>query len=147
MAPNSVDKAGSVRREEPLKPLRIIVADDNRDAVLMLTLLLHQDGHTVFGVYTGKDAIVTARLHKPDAMLIDIEMPDMSGYAVAEEIKKMFGAHSPLLIAMSGKWFGQTDRLLSKVVGFDHHLLKPCDPQELTRLLAPRATWGDTKSS
>lgn len=73
-----------------------------------------------------------------DAIILDIEMPDLSGYAVAQEIRTLYyGSRAPLLIAISGKWNKPSERLLAKSVGFDHHLEKPCDPNLLLMLLAP----------
>ncbi len=61
----------------------------------------------------------------------------MSGYTVAREAREMFEASPPLLIAISGKWIGQTDKMLATLAGFDHFLQKPCDPHVLIGLLEP----------
>jgi DNA-binding response OmpR family regulator len=121
----------------PRRPLRIIVADDERDTVITLEAILLHEGHSVFGVYKGSDAILQARRHKPDAMILDIDMPGLSGYSVAREIRKLFEPFPPLLIAISGKWVGQTDRMLADIAGFNHFLQKPCDPDVLLRLMEP----------
>jgi two-component system CheB/CheR fusion protein len=121
-----------------LRNLRILVADDNRDTVLMLMMLLRDEGHDVHGYYNGVDALRAARFRAYDAIILDIEMPDLSGYAVAQEIRTLYyGSRAPLLIAISGKWNKPSERLLAKSVGFDHHLEKPCDPNLLLMLLAP----------
>jgi CheY-like chemotaxis protein len=119
------------------RPLRIIVADDERDTVVTLEAILLHEGHSVVGVYKGPEALVQARRHKPDAMILDIDMPGLSGYSVAREIRKIFDPWPPLLVAISGKWVGQTDRMLADLSGFNHFLQKPCDPDVLLRLLAP----------
>jgi CheY-like chemotaxis protein len=93
----------------------------------------------VFGLYKGFDVIAHARTHRPDVVIVDIDMPGMSGYSVAREMRAMFEASPPLLIAVSGKWVGQTDRMLAELAGFDHFLQKPCDPQALLRLIEPLA--------
>ena len=77
------------------------------------------------------------RRRKPDAMIVDIDLPGPSGYAIARDIRGDYGADSPLLIGISGKWVKQTDRLLGEVVGFDHYCLKPCEPDHLLKLLEP----------
>ena len=119
------------------RSLSIVVADDERDTVVTLSAILLDEGHSVFGVYKGPEAIAQARRHKPDALILDIDMPGMSGYSVAREVRALFDPWSPLLIAISGKWVGQTDRMLADLAGFDHFLQKPCDPEVLLRLLEP----------
>ena len=117
---------------------RILVADDNRDTVLSVTLLLRNEGYEVRGVYSGSDVLRIARLHRFDAIILDIEMPEMSGYAVAQELRMhYYGTRAPLLIAISGKWNKPSEKLLSQAIGFDQHFEKPCDPQAQLRLIKP----------
>ena len=121
-----------------MTPLRILVADDNRDTVLTLTMLLTHEGHEVRSAYNGTDVMRIAHVHRFDAVILDIEMPEMSGYAVAQELRTLyFGTRTPLLIAISGKWNKPSEKLLAQAVGFDHHLEKPCNPGTLIRLLEP----------
>lgn len=121
--------------------LRLLVADDNRDTVLTLVMVLRDEGHEVHGVYRGADVMTASRLLKFDAIIMDIEMPGQSGYAIAQELRSLYyAAHCPLLIAISGKWVGGSDKMLARMVGFDHHLTKPCDPNALVGLLAPLRT-------
>jgi CheY-like chemotaxis protein len=123
--------------------LRVLVADDNRDTVLTLMMLLREEGHEVRSAYTGTDVMRIARLHRFDAVILDIEMPEMSGYAIARELRThYYGTRAPLLIAISGKWNKPSEKLLAQVVGFDHHLEKPCDPNALLRLLKPLRAEG-----
>ena len=119
--------------------LRIMVADDNRDTVLTLTMLLEDEGHEVHGFYDGADAMNATRANRYDAIILDIEMPEMSGYAVAQDIRIYYYRKepAPLLVAMSGKWNRPSEKLLARLVGFDHYLEKPCDPQALSKLLLP----------
>lgn len=118
------------------QPLRIVVADDNRDAVDTLAALLRQAGHTVYCVYSGSDVLPTVRVARPDAAIVDIAIPGMSGYAVAQEIRYSFtDLRRPLLIAISGMWTSSADKLVAQQVGFDHYLHKPCDPGEVLKLL------------
>ena len=131
------------RSPAPRRPLGIIVADDERDTVITLEAILLHEGHSVAGVYRGPEAIVQAKRQKPDAMILDIDMPGVSGYSVAREIRKVFDPWPPLLIAISGKWVGQTDRMLADIAGFNHFLQKPCDPEVLVRLLEPLRVRGD----
>lgn len=120
------------------RPLRILVADDNRDTVLTLMMLLREEGHEVRTAYDGSDALRAARFANFDAIILDIEMPELSGYAIAQELRAhYYGTRAPLLVAISGKWNKPSEKLLSRAVGFDHHLTKPCDPNEILRLLKP----------
>ena len=120
------------------RALRIVVADDEKDTVVTLAAILEDEGHSVLGVYKGPEVLAQARRSRPDAVVVDIDMPGMSGYSVAREIRELFDP-PPLLIAISGKWVGQTDRMLAEIAGFDHFLQKPCEPDALLRLLEPLA--------
>ena len=120
---------------EPFKPgLRIIVADDEPDTVTSLTAILCQEGHSVFGSHHGSEVLPEVRINKPDAVILDIDMPGISGYAIARDIRELF-EDAPLLIAVSGKWVGKTDRMLAKLAGFDFFFQKPCHPDKLLELL------------
>ena len=132
-----VDEAPATKARRPR--LRIMVADDNRDTVLTLSLLLEDEGYEVHGFYDGLDAMNATRDNRYDAIILDIEMPEMSGYAVAQDLRTFYyrQAQPPLLIAISGKWKRPTEKLLARLVGFDHYLEKPCDPKTLFKLLLP----------
>lgn len=121
------------------RQLRIIVADDDRDQVLTLMTLLRDEGHDVWGLYRGNGLLQAVKDFRPDVMLLDIQLPDVSGFAVAESIRKQFGEHKPLLIAISGVYNRGSDRILCELVGFDHHLTKPFAFDTLLRLIAPVA--------
>jgi CheY-like chemotaxis protein len=121
-------------------PLRVLIADDNRDTVNTLAVLVRAEGHAVRAAYNGIDVMRIARLHRFDALILDIEMPEMSGYAIAQELRVLhYGTRAPLLIAISGKWINRSEKLLAHAVGFDHHFEKPCDPDALLRLLRTRS--------
>jgi CheY-like chemotaxis protein len=118
------------------RPLNILLADDERDAILTLSTLLIQDGHSVSAVYSGNDVLQSVRRYKPDVCILDIEMPGKSGYAAAREMSAALAPElRPVLIAISGKWTETTDRLLGLSLGFDHYFLKPVDPQRLLGFL------------
>ena len=121
--------------------LRIVIADDDPDTVLTLATLLEHEGHQVYGFGTGREAVAAARLYRADALIVDIQMPDMTGYDIARTVREQAQRSqqpTPLLIAISGRWKSETDMLLSVVVGFDHHFAKPCDPDALLQLLRDR---------
>jgi CheY-like chemotaxis protein len=74
-------------------------------------------------------------------VILDIQMPGISGFAAARELRQIYTLdRQPLLIAITGKWTKTSDRLLAALVGFDHYFLKPCDPQQVLKLLAPLRT-------
>ena len=112
--------------------LRVLIVDDNRDVADSTALLLRAAGCNVDLAYDGEEAIRSVRALRPDAVLLDIGLPKIDGYQVAEHIR---GEGGPLIIALSG--YGQDEhRLLSKRAGFDYHIVKPVDPVALTGLLA-----------
>lgn len=114
--------------------LRVLVADDDRDAVESLLELLRDEGHEVRGVYTGLDVLDSVRDFAPDAVLLDIGMPRITGYEVARELRVRYASARPLLIAVTGR-NQPADRNLSQLAGFDQHVAKPYDPDELLGLL------------
>lgn len=128
------------RRQSQARPLRVLVADDDRDTVEMLSVILRDEGHVVHPAYTGSEVLRALRVFRPDAIVMDISIPGVSGYAVAQAVRHSFtDVRRPLLIAISGVWKETPDRLVGEQVGFDHYLTKPCDPAGLLRLLEPPA--------
>jgi len=122
----------------PLPPLRVVVVDDNRDAVLTLVTLLQDEGYDAKGVYSAEHVLPLARVFKPDAFILDIAMPGQSGYSLAREIRRSYhSGRDPLLIALTGEYRRPTDALISRAAGFDHHVTKPYDPVALMDLLKP----------
>lgn len=117
-----------------LQRLRILVADDDRDAVGTLLELLRDEGHEARGVYTGLDVLDSVRDFAPDAVLLDIGMPHINGYEVARELRLRYASARPLLIAVTGR-NQPGDRVLAQLAGFDHHIAKPYDPVELLGVL------------
>lgn len=116
------------------KTLRILVVDDNIDSADSLSLLLKMLGHTVSSANDGEEGLRMANELKPDAVLLDIGLPKMSGYEVAKHIRAEAWGKSPLLVAITG-WGQAEDKDLSRDAGFDHHLVKPIDPDQLVSLL------------
>jgi signal transduction histidine kinase/CheY-like chemotaxis protein len=113
---------------------RVLLADDNRDAADSLGLLLKLFGHDVRLAYGGHDVLAMARVFHPQFVLLDIGMPDLDGYQVAELLRRELVEHRVTLIALTG-WGKEEDRRRAHGAGFDYHLTKPIDPQELERLL------------
>lgn len=108
----------------------VLVVDDNVDAAEMLAQLLSQRGHRVRVAYDGVRAIESARAAAPDVMLLDIEMPQMNGYAVARAIRDDPELSKMRLIAVSGHLEAGDGRRPMEA-GFDQHMVKPVDPEAL----------------
>ena len=119
------------------RSLRIIVADDERDTVLTLTMILRDEGHDVQGVHNGSRVLPLVREFDPDVALLDIALPDKSGFEIAEEIRKRPRGHRVLMIGISGQYKQASDKILAGLKGFDHYLVKPFAPAALLQLLAP----------
>jgi len=127
--------------------LRILIADDDRDTATTLAVILRDEGHEVNTVLRGDEVLEACRLMRPDVVVADISMPGMSGYAIARELRQRHGTLAPLLIAISGVWTQAADRKMGEVAGFDHYLLKPCDPRELIPLLEAVASPGGLRDA
>ena len=123
----------------PRRRLRVLIADDERDQVTTLAAILNDEGHDVREVYRGNEVLRMMADFDPDVALVDIGMPGMSGYDVAREVREQYGKARPLLIAVTG-WKKPSDRILAQLVGFDHHLPKPFEAQQLLELLEPLAS-------
>ncbi|HEV3118603.1 MAG TPA: ATP-binding protein, partial [Gemmataceae bacterium] len=117
---------------------RVLVVDDNVDAADSLTVLLRLQGQEVHAAYDGPTALEVARNCRPDVVLLDVGMPEMDGYEVARRLRQQPGMEHALLVAMTG-WGQEEDRRRSREAGFDHHLVKPVEPETLHTLLAEPA--------
>jgi signal transduction histidine kinase/ActR/RegA family two-component response regulator len=112
----------------------VLVADDNRDAADSLAQLLSASGHAAHVAYSGGQALEIALRERPDACVLDIGMPQMTGYEVAERIRAESSGRRVMLIAVTG-WGQQEDKLKAEAAGFDHHLTKPVEPGAVEMLL------------
>lgn len=113
---------------------RILVADDNQDAADSLAMILEMGGHDVRVVHDGRAALSVAQTFRPDAVLLDIGMPQLNGYEVARALRQESWGAEITLIALTG--LGQeSDRQRAAEAGFDRHLTKPIDPDVLEALL------------
>jgi len=124
----ATDDAPPVRR-------RILVADDNADALETLATVLELGGHEVFSAANGSLALESAERHLPEVALLDIGMPLLDGYEVARRIRAQAWGKRITLVALTG-WGQDSDRRRSQEAGFDSHLVKPLDLDKLTQLLA-----------
>ena len=124
-------------------PRRILIVDDNVDSADSLAMLLNLVGHEVWTAYDGASGILAAVEHRPQVILLDIGLPRMDGYEVARRLRQDPRTSGVTLVAMTG--YGQPeDRRRTGEAGFDHHLVKPADLDELAELLAqPEKRSGD----
>lgn len=114
---------------------RILVVDDNQDSANTSALLLQLEGHDVRAVYGGREALEAVREFKPDVILMDIGLPGMDGYEVAQKIREMPDSRHQLIIAVSG--YGPSQEYAdTRGRAFDHHLMKPMDLNQLRALFA-----------
>lgn len=118
-------------------PLRILVADDERDTVDTLTLVLQDEGYEVHAVHRGPEVLRAVLQLDPDAVLLDIGLPELSGHEVARRIRECCGEARPMLIGISGRYKRGADKALAHLNGINHYLVKPADPQSILACLAP----------
>ena len=132
--PPPAEAAACLLKEEPRN---LLVVDDNQDSAASLGELLELWGHRVHVAYDGPEAIRAALAHLPDAVLLDIGLPDMNGYEVAQRLRREPALEGTMLIALTG--YGQEeDRRKAGQAGFDHHLTKPVDLTRLRQILSRR---------
>ncbi|HEX5461098.1 MAG TPA: ATP-binding protein [Steroidobacteraceae bacterium] len=112
----------------------VLVADDNRDAADSLAQLLNASGHVTHVAYSGGQALEIALREHPDACILDIGMPEMTGYEVAQRLRAASSGRHLMLIAVTG-WGQQEDKQKAEAAGFDHHLTKPVEPGAVEMLL------------
>ncbi|HWY86045.1 MAG TPA: ATP-binding protein, partial [Gemmataceae bacterium] len=115
--------------------LRVLIVDDNVDAVTSMARVLETQGHEVRTAHDGTAAMESAQAHHPEVVLLDIGLPGIDGYEVARRLRGQACFASTLLVALTG--FGQEeDRSRSQEAGFDSHLVKPVEPAYLDELLS-----------
>jgi signal transduction histidine kinase len=116
---------------------RVLIADDNADALDSMALLLQLEGHDVHTARTGGQALEQAAQLRPDVAVLDIGMPGMNGYEVASRIRAEPWGRDVVLIAVTG-WGQSEDRARARDAGFDHHCTKPVDTTTLQSMFSRR---------
>lgn len=132
--PHEQASSRSVCGTMPIYPLRILLADDNVDATEMMKALLETAGHEVDLVYDGQEAVDRALVNRYDLALLDIGMPRLDGYQVAQAMRNMPAHASTFLAALTG-WGTEEDRNHTLSAGFDSHLTKPAADTEILEVL------------
>jgi PAS domain S-box-containing protein len=118
---------------------KVLVADDNHDAAESIAMILELAGHEVRVANSGQAALSLAQLFRPDTVVLDIGMPDLSGYQVAQRLRQEPWGKDIQLIALTG-WGQDSDRRRALESGFDEHLSKPVEPESLEALINSRSS-------
>jgi len=122
----------------PAQPLKVLVVDDTVEVAQTVGWMLEEMGHEYYLVHDGRQALQAARDFTPDAILLDIGLPVMDGYAVCRAFREDDQFKDALIIAQTG-WGQDRDKTRASEAGFDHHLVKPVAYDDLERLLAETA--------
>jgi signal transduction histidine kinase len=131
LAAGAVEALPAASKTAPLA-MRVLVVDDNRDAADSLALLLRASGAETDVVYAGQEALATVERFRPHVVLLDLSMPGMDGYQVAQSIRS--GNRQVRIVALTG-WTHEQARSRTSQSGFDHHLAKPVDLGSLRSVL------------
>jgi CheY-like chemotaxis protein len=138
---DAMDGAG--KPDESLKACKVLVVDDNVDSAQSMSLLLGLEGYAVECAYDGEEALQRAESFGPEVVLLDLGLPRISGYEVATRLRAASEAsRQPLLLVAVSGYGRDQDRKAAREAGFDMHLTKPADPDEVLRVLASRSTIG-----
>lgn len=123
------------REDGPRQGYMILVADDNPDALESLAMLLELGGHSVHTACDGRQALQSVERHRPEVVLLDIGMPELDGYEVARRVRSQPWGQRIMLVALTGR-SQDCDRRRTQEAGFDSHLVKPVDLEELNQVMA-----------
>ena len=125
----------TVRATRPTEALELMIVDDNVDAARSLAVLMEAEGHRVTVEHRADKALERARQKAPQVFLLDIGLPEIDGYALAAQLRKMPETHNALLVAVTG-YGRKEDREKSEAAGFDYHIVKPATREEVAAILA-----------
>lgn len=120
---------------------RILVVDDNEDGAMMLSMMLSFLGHETRTAYTGQEALTIGAEFHPEIVFLDIGLPGMDGYEVAQRFRESPVLKDTMLVALTG-WGSEDDRRKSRDAGFDLHLTKPAEPATVNAMLAQFDAYG-----
>ena len=118
--------------------MRVLIADDDPDVLLTLSTLLRGDGHEVIEVHKSDAVVQLVRRYRPEAVLLDIGMPLVTGIEIARQLRDELRQACPVLIAVTA-WSQASAVELGRLAGFNHYLVKPCAPERLLGLLGALA--------
>ena len=124
---------------QPVASLKVLIVDDNADAAEMLSALMQIIGHSSEVAHDGERALQICAEFRPDVVFLDLGMPGMNGYEVAEHIQAGQSPTKPVLVALTG-WGDESDRARTQAAGFQHHLIKPTSLEAVESLLTELAS-------
>jgi two-component system, sensor histidine kinase len=139
VAPPPLEPSAPPRR--PSIARRILLADDNVDFVNGFAIILRDQGHEVSIAYDGPTALESAAEFQPEFAFLDIGLPHINGYDLARRLRESSAAEHSVLTAVTG-WGQQEDRARAREAGFDYHLVKPVDFEQIYRILEHTAEVG-----
>jgi len=144
-AAGATSEIPTTRAESPGRA-RVLVVDDNRDAAESLALVLGLMGYDMLTAFSGADALEIGARERPQAVVLDIGMPGMSGHEVARRMRlEAWGRHAAI-VALTG-WGQEQDKQAARAAGFDAHLTKPVDPAAVERVLADLLAAGAPRNA
>jgi CheY-like chemotaxis protein len=121
--------------DEPAAHRRVLIVDDNRDSADSLAMLLRIAGNQTFMAHDGLEAIEAVEQYRPDVILLDIGLPKLNGHEVCRHVREKSWGRDIVVIALTG-WGQDEDRRKSEEAGFNGHLVKPVNYDELLELLS-----------
>jgi two-component system, chemotaxis family, CheB/CheR fusion protein len=124
---------------------RILVVDDSVDTVRAMEIILRLQGYEVITATNGAAAIQTAMEFRPEIVILDIGLPDMDGFEVARELRRVPELANSFMVALTGYGTAR-DKELARAAGFDQLLTKPVHPAMLLNFIAQGLTLRTTKS-
>jgi CheY-like chemotaxis protein len=117
------------------KAQRVLLADDNVDFAESLSMILEVNGHTVTVANDGAKALEAAGGFVPDFAFLDIGLPRINGYDLARKLRSLPALNDCVLVAVTG-WGQEDDRRRAREAGFDHHMVKPVEPDQILEVIA-----------
>jgi PAS domain S-box-containing protein len=124
----------AARPRQLREPKRVLVVDDNRDSADTINALLLAWGHEARTLYDAQSVISVVAEFRPDVVMLDIGLPKINGYELARQLRQSGNSRHLVLVAFTG--YGQDDdRRRVREAGFDHHLLKPLEPEALVKII------------
>lgn len=143
--PEGSTELGSGTAQAATPQRRILIVDDNRDSADSLAMLMEITHNEVYVAHDGAEAIEAIEKHRPDVVLLDIGLPKLDGHEVCRRIRRQPWGKDIVIIALTG-WGQEDDRRKSQEAGFDGHLVKPVDYDELLELLASLTNGSTTRA-
>ena len=133
------EKKSTAKGSSEIEPRRILVVDDNVDGAESMALFINIAGHKAEVAHDGPQALAALEHGMPDVIFLDIGLPGMTGYEVAQKIRSLPGGELVRIFALTG-WGTEADKLKAKDAGFTEHLTKPVDLAHIERILATAST-------